>query len=297
LKVRVRRGFIESFTVSTTKKESTGKSAAAVESPEGALLAALGSIYPVRSLPLALSVGYMNTPDKGMVLTASMQIEAATLNDSASTETQKAEVDVIGAALNDRGSIYSFKQKLSVPAATSVAVKGQRAIVWNQQLPVSPGLYQVRVAVRERQSGRTGSAMQWIEIPRITAENFSMSSIFIGELKAVDPAASVNVPLSVERRFSRSSRLRYQTYFYNLSRKVDAPDVVVRVQILRDGQLVMLISQSKLATAGAADLARISFVGEIALERLPAGRYVLHISASDQKSGKSIAQQTDFIVE
>jgi VWFA-related protein len=295
LKVRVRRGFIESFAASTTKKESNGKSVAA-ESAESALLAALGSIYPVQTLPLALSVGYMNTPDKGMVLTASMQIEAATLNDSASTETQKAEVDVIGVALNDRGSIYSFKQQLSVPAA-SVPVQGQQAIVWNQQLPISPGLYQVRVAVRERQSGRTGSAMQWIEIPRITAENFSMSSIFIGERKAGDSAASVNVPLNVERRLSRSSRLRYQTYFYNAARRAGAPDVVVRVQILRDGQPVMVMSQGKLAVSGATDLARISFSGEIALERLPAGRYVLHISASDKESGKSIAQQTDFIVE
>jgi hypothetical protein len=32
-------------------------------------------------------------------------------------------------------------------------------------LPLPPGLYQVRFAVRDRQTGRTGSAMTWIEIP------------------------------------------------------------------------------------------------------------------------------------
>jgi len=30
-----------------------------------------------------------------------------------------------------------------------------------------PGLYQVRVAVRDRESGRAGSAIGWIEIPRV----------------------------------------------------------------------------------------------------------------------------------
>jgi hypothetical protein len=32
-------------------------------------------------------------------------------------------------------------------------------------LPLPPGLYQVRVAFRDRQTGRTGSAMAWVEIP------------------------------------------------------------------------------------------------------------------------------------
>lgn len=295
LKVRVRRGFIQSPAAPPAKKETTGKPEAA-QSPDSELLAALGSIYPVRSLPVTVSAGYMSTADNGLVLSVSMQIDAAALKDSASNETEKAEIDVLGVALNDRGSIYSFKQKLSVPAAT-VTAKGQGPIVWHQQLSLSPGLYQLRVAVLDRQSGRTGSAMQWIEVPRITTDNFSMSSIFIGEQKAGDLAASTKVPVSVNRRLSRGSRLRYQTYFYNAARKTNAPDVVVRVQILRNGQPFLTVSQNRLTANGMTDPARLSFSGEIALEGVPAGRYVLQISASDQESRKSISQQTDFIVE
>ena len=76
----------------------------------------------------------------------------------------KAIVDVLGVAVDDRGRFSSFKQKLDIPREVVLAKDG-RFIKWVQPMPLSPGLYQVRVAVRDRQSGRTGSAMTWIEIP------------------------------------------------------------------------------------------------------------------------------------
>jgi len=76
----------------------------------------------------------------------------------------KAIVDVLGVAVDDRGRFSSFKQKLDIPREVVLAKDG-RFIKWVQPLPLSPGLYQVRVAVRNRQIGRTDSAMTWIEIP------------------------------------------------------------------------------------------------------------------------------------
>ena len=66
------------------------------------------------------------------------------------------------------GLFSSFKQKLEIPRE-AVPAKGGRLVKWSQLLPLPPGLYQVRVAVRDRQSGRTGSGMGWIEIPRVEA--------------------------------------------------------------------------------------------------------------------------------
>ena len=113
-----------------------------------------------------MSVGYMNTPDQGLVLKASMQIERSALDLSAMGP-RKSEVDVVGAAIDDRGTIVTFKQLLTVTIDPG-AEKQSETVVWNQQLRVPPGLYQVRVAVRERSSGITGSARQWIEVPDVS---------------------------------------------------------------------------------------------------------------------------------
>jgi VWFA-related protein len=288
LRVRVRRGFIESPSA-TTRDGRVLAARKAAATPEAELLEALGSLYPVVALPVSLSVGYLNAPEGGTTLAASMEIDADALKTEAGAGL-KTEIDVLGVALDDRGSISSFKQTLTVEPARA----SRRFVVWNHQLPLAPGLYQVRVAVRERQSGRTGSASQWIEIPRVAPESFALSSIFIGERRAEDDAVSQRISVSVSRRFARGSLLRYQTYVYNAA---SASDVIVQLQILRDGRTVLTMPANKLPTDGAKDPARISLSGEIALEELTAGRYVLQISATDKRTGTSVAQQTDFVVE
>lgn len=81
-------------------------------------------------------------------------------------EKQNAVVDVLGMALDDRGLFSSFKQRLEIPRA---AVGGSnRYVKWTRTLALPAGIYQVRVAVRDRETARTGSAMLWIEIPAST---------------------------------------------------------------------------------------------------------------------------------
>jgi VWFA-related protein len=181
LKVRVRRGFISAPAVVDAKpRGDKGTTRAAERTPEDELRAALASLYPVRALPVWLSVGYASRQQNETTLTASMQIDAAALMLDPTAEQRKAEVDVLGVALDDRGAIHSFKQTVTIGADAS-AQSGRKVITWNQPLTVAPGLYQVRVAVRERASGRTGSAMQWIEVPDLSAGQFQLGTLFLGE--------------------------------------------------------------------------------------------------------------------
>jgi hypothetical protein len=136
----------------------------ATNSPENALKAALGSLYPRRDLPISIYARFVKTPDKGTVLNVSMQIDGETLAFEEFGGKSRAVVDVLGIALDDRGRFSTFKQKLEIPQEVVLSKDG-RFIKWTQSLPLPPGLYQVRVAVRDRQSGRSGSAMTWIEIP------------------------------------------------------------------------------------------------------------------------------------
>ena len=267
-------------------------------SAEDELRAALASLYPRRDLPLALSVGYMDTPEAGTVLAASMQLDSEMLDfdgEAAVTDAKtndEAKVDVWGIAIDDRGSFASFKQVLTVSRA-ALAKAGQRFVLWNQRLQLPPGLYQLRVAARDRRSGRTGSQLQWVEIPSAaTRGRISLSSVFVGESKS-NGAATQKVSVSVSRRFSRGSRLRFQTFVYGAA----GLDVVVRVRIIRDGVTVLAPAPSRLPAGTSADPARIAYAGELPLEQLAAGRYVLEVTAEDTKAQVVSAQQADFVIE
>jgi VWFA-related protein len=149
LRVRMRRHF---FDFRETQPARNTKPS------EDDLKTTLGSLYPRRDLPASVSASFTNTG-----LNVSMQIDGEYLGFDESDG--KAVVDVLGVALDDRGRFSSFKQKLDIPHEVVLAKDG-RFIKWVQPLPLPPGLYQVRFAVRDRQTGRTGSAMTWIEIPQ-----------------------------------------------------------------------------------------------------------------------------------
>ena len=164
LRVRMRRHFFDSRenqAAGNTKAEAT---ASTTNGPEDDLIRTLGSLYPRRDVPTSVSASFVNGADKGTMLNLSMQIDGESLSFVESGGRQKAIVDVLGVALDDRGRFSSFKQRLDIPREVVLANDGD-FIKWSQVLPLPPGLYQVRVAVRDRQSGRTGSAMAWIEIP------------------------------------------------------------------------------------------------------------------------------------
>jgi VWFA-related protein len=304
LRVQLRRRFVNaSASANASKPASASKpargkgEAPTTPSADDELRAALASLYPVRDLPLALSVGYLDLPDKGTTLTASMQLDGETLDFGKGAEGGDSKLDVWGIALDDRGSFATFKQVLTIPRDASVR-GNQRFVVWNQQLQLPPGLYQVRVAARERRSGQMGSQLQWVEIPETSAGAIALSSVFIGELKpATTGETQRRVAVSVSRRFSRGSSLRYQAYVYGAATRVADPDLTLVLSVLRDGQAVLTLTPARLQKDGAKDPARILFAGDLSLENLPAGRYVLQISLADARAKSEVSQQTSFVLE
>ncbi len=287
----------ESKAETTMVKEGTTP----VQMSDGDLLAALGALYPYRELPASLSAGYLNTSDKGAVLKISMQLERTIFGLGQASAGQKALFDVAGVAIDDRGQFASFKQLLTVVADASTEDRTQ-PIIWHQQLSLKPGLYQVRVALRERASGRIGSAMQWVEIPDLSKGGFSLSSLFLGERtieEASEAAADKGarpIIVDVDHRFARQSVLRFQTYVYNAARQSpSSPDVWIQAQVFRGQRQVMTTSPARVPVTG--DTARLSFWSEIALQTLPPGRYTLQVTATDRTVNRAATERVNFSIE
>jgi VWFA-related protein len=155
LRVRARRRYFD-----VSHSQPTSVQAPSASSPEDQLKLALASLYPRRDVTTEVSV--VVTSEKESALEVSMRIDGSMLAFESDGK-QPAIVDVLGAAIDYRGVCSTFKQKLDVPR--DIAVR-DRFVQWKRVLPLPPGLYQVRVAVRDRTSGRVGSAMTWIEIPK-----------------------------------------------------------------------------------------------------------------------------------
>ena len=276
---------------------NSGAKAAAAKTNDSELLSALGSLYPRKELAVALSVGYLNTGEQGTLLNISMQLGRTAFDFDSTGDKRKALVDVAGAAIDDRGQFGSFKQLLTIPPDPTDPDDSQ-PVIWHQRLRLKPGLYQVRVALRDRATGRVGGAMQWVEIPDLSKGDFALSSIFLGErnLETAPAGGETSGPravvVDVDHHFARTSVLRFQTYVYNAARA--GGEVQLQAQVLR-GPTPLVTTQSFKVPA-AADPARLPFWSELSLEQLTPGRYVLQLTATDRTTNRTAVERVGFYV-
>ncbi|HEX8149447.1 MAG TPA: VWA domain-containing protein, partial [Pyrinomonadaceae bacterium] len=313
LRVLVRRGFYNGAApppaARAGKKKKDDKKADAA--PRGAqpsaaereLMSALHAPHPRAALPTSLAVGYVHGEGEEGLVTVSVELEREALTFTQG-EQRRADFDLLGAVIDDRGKpVRQFGQRISVTPSPLVP-ESQQHVVYSFRVPLAPGLYQVRAAARDANSGRTGSAMQWVELPEMKKQ-FAMSSVFLGERTAGQQAAHLkpeemprSVSLSVDRRFARTSHIRFLTFVYNSAvGPAGAPDVALQVQIFRDDQPVFTAPLSKLRADAGSDFTRLPYMAELSLSTFPPGRYVLQLTAIDRSAKTSTSQRTRFVVE
>jgi hypothetical protein len=157
----------------------------------------------------------------------------------------------------------------------------------------------VRLAVRERTTGKSGSAMQWIDLPDPKPEKLTISSLFLGERRNSSTGTGgepQSIPVEADHSFARDSVLRFQAYLYGAAQVSGAPEVWIDARLQRAGQTVLVISPSKVP-ALAKDMSRLPYWSEIALAKLSPGSYTLQLSATDRISGSTVTQRVRFSIE
>jgi hypothetical protein len=222
-------------------------------------------------------------------------------------EKRTAVLDVVGTILNDKGqSGAAFSNQLIVNAPSPESANAGQDVGYGHNIYLKPGLYQIRVGARDQNSGRSGSAHGWIEVPDLSNGQLALSSVLIGVRAPADGNAPANtqdplraVDLHLGQRFSRTDFLRFMVFVYNAARSPadTKPDVALQIQVVRDDQPVVTTPLRRVAVEGIEDLSRLPYAAELPLTGLPAGRYVLQITAVDRVSKQSSSQQTRFEIQ
>jgi VWFA-related protein len=296
LTVRAPRGYVDGPSVTqVAEAEAKQKSpeSRAPKTAETEMRDALADYYPSQSLPTLLSLTYLNTPKNEMLLTSSIQINTAGLA-YGSDGKQKATLRLAGVILNDKGKIAaSFKNQLSVnPLAGQTADAG---VIYSEHTPLGPGIYQVRVAARDEESGRVGSAIQWIVIPDLANRQLRLSSVlFIAPVSGSSASKDPSVQYIVDRRFPQTSALSYWMFVYNAKRDASgAPNLLVKSEVWRSGQLITS-APARTIKNGLPDPDRIPFAEQIPLANLTRGHYELVVTITDNLGPNSATQTIDF---
>jgi hypothetical protein len=108
-------------------------------------------------------------PGVGTKVHATIQISREALTFGLNDGKLVADLDIGGIFYDSKGKpVSSFVGRLKifpVPEGSSLSRSSLAVYRFSAWLPA--GLYQVRVGVRDLKTGRIGSAMQWIEVPKL----------------------------------------------------------------------------------------------------------------------------------
>jgi VWFA-related protein len=205
-------------------------------------------------------------------------------------------IEVIDASGNSQGITQDDIQIRLTAEQHKLAA--QNVYRYNKRLNLKPGLYQVRVGVRDTNSELQGTSLAWVEIPKASDKKLILSSISF-EKFALSNSATKNeakpvvVPVTVRRGLSLFRNTDFIAFFctaYNTAAiEKEAGQLLVRVQILQDAKTVIedvTIPFASLVIQKGTNL--VKFGSQVNLKNLKAGLYEMRITVSGQK-GKPLA--------
>ena len=168
LTVRLRGGYFKTapLPILTTKKKPDKDPTKAREDDMRLVIDA-----PVsqRQIPTEVELRLALMPGVGTRTIATIEINRAALTFDLNDGKRVADLDIGGIFYDDKGKpITSFVGRLKIfPLPENSSPTQPKQPVYNFDAWLPPGLYQVRVGVRDMKSGKIGSAMQWITVPKM----------------------------------------------------------------------------------------------------------------------------------
>jgi VWFA-related protein len=223
---------------------------------------------------------------------------------------REAAIEVLAITFGENGAVVD-----QVGNTQSIRVRNdtyqrflQNGLVYNLSVPVKRfGAYQLRVAVRDTSTGRLGTAGQYVEVPDLSKDRLSLSSIVVSSTDPNAPAQTASTPgpdqfeqqiVSAVRQFRYGTLLDYGYVIYNaqLDKVKKQPQIQTQMRLLRDGKQVFAGKENPFDPTGQPDLKQMLAGGRFqVVTALPPGQYILEVVVTDQLAKEKFRTATQWI--
>jgi VWFA-related protein len=273
---------------------------ASATTKEDAVIRAATSPLVKKELGVASFVQHRFTAEAKAEVDIHIFIDPKTLNFTQGPDGHyKDSFDVVGFVFDQTGKARGgFSETVNAnltPENYKLALATGLSDSAHTELPA--GYFQLRVVVRENESGRIGTAYRYLEVPNLAKKQLTMSSLFI---YAVDPSqqgAAAITPLQALRQVSRKRELRYAAVVYNPKMDSSGKPQAQTQMIISQGNKV-IYQEPEQSLNGTISGTQVIKVGQLGLSKVAPGRYVLTMAVSDSidKKGRKIYRSVDFNV-
>jgi VWFA-related protein len=283
---------------------------------------AILSPFQHSDLSVHLTSGYIDDPQQGYMLQSWLHLDARNLSFVEGNDGNHSAVLEAACVTSDAGNVIQDSSNrqydFSIKEEHLSWVK-EHGLRFSLTLPVKqPGAYYVRAAVKDRASGKMGSAYQFIEIPDLKKSRLSLSNIFFINREEDLPWAQSKTPQDfknllypdMQRDPRKSPALRsylpgenfeYAAVIYNAKTdKGQMPDLESQYALFRDGKELFRSEAKALDLSGVSDFRRIPIRKMLTLNKaIQPGDYMLQVRITDKRADRKsnlATQALDFQV-
>ena len=187
-----------------------------------------------------------------------------------------------------------------------------------------PGAYQFRAVIRDSETGRMGSAGQFIQVPDLTKNRLALSGLILGLIDDVAIQRSTQreganqeaakqeaakqeaakqeerddiQPTPSVRRFSRDTIIDYGAVVYNptIDPKTGKPQLVMQLEFYRDGKAIHRLEPRQIEPGEGANSKRLDCGGRLKLSGFPPGDYIMRLVVTDQLAKQKYSQAEQWM--
>jgi len=289
LSVRARKGYYASDEGKREPRTAHGL--------DPVLRQSLDSPYSVDAIPLRMATYVFGPAASGKVTVLVVaDVDPAGVDFTEEKGRSSASLDsyMVVAA---RDNSLSVPQEKEITLSLPPDVKAQLSASW---LPVFrsfelvPGIYQARLLVRDRKSGRMGTVRHEFEVP--APGHFRLSTPILTDSLQGDAKAGGPRPVPLARRsFAPGGNLLYLFEVYDADTAVGSPQrVTARYEVRRaDGSVMVRTEPAVLSPNPQGQMSREM---PISLEGVPPGDYEIVLSVKDMVSGQAVEVRDPFTV-
>jgi VWFA-related protein len=268
------------------------------------VIEAISSPLVRRDIDLQLTPFYSDNSKREPITRTLLHIDATRLNFKQVEGRYKTDLEVVGFIFDSQGKLAdNFNDIIALnflPKTYEETLK--RGLLSSRTMNLKPGVYQLRVFVRETDSGLIGTANNFIDIPNLKSDRLALSSIFLDAQPLTDQGGATNTSTLSQRRYASNSQLDYLFLIYNAKDENKTAQLEMSLRIMKGSQMKYNGPlKPVVAMDGSVQPSRIITGGSIVLKNLAPGDYTLEVIVKDKLEKKSsrgvVRQEIDFSIE
>lgn len=301
--VRAQRGYLPADLAKKAKENEA-------RTPQQRFVDAMLAPLPATEIGVAATADFIESVNDAAQVTVQIHIDGKTISYREENGRRRFETEVVTMIFNSDGKRVDLKSETVqgnlLPERVELAK--QNGLIYLKRFQLKPGLYQVRVGVREPGGERVGTAAAWIDVPdaskKLTPSSLILSDVVATGIEQDSRDANGGAPspskvIQGVRYYRNGQPLVYVFRLHNAVAKDQAEsDAEMQIEILKDEKAILSISWQPITTRQIGkDAKGLVIGGQLTLRQLESGIYELRISVKSPKAKRPVQRSAPFGVE